>query len=222
MRRRMIVNNAKLIGIMGAALFVSAGTWRFAHAWLFLALHVAWLAFAGAYFLRTDPALVERRMTQDERGEKEPVQQRIIRVLRVMGLAHLVVAGLDFRFGWSRAPAAVTAAGVALFVAGVAVVFAVFRENTHASSIIEVEANQKVVATGPYRFLRHPMYAGTILMGFATPLVLGSYWSALLIPPGWVLLVMRILAEEKLLSQQLPGYAAYMQRTRTRLIPGVW
>jgi protein-S-isoprenylcysteine O-methyltransferase Ste14 len=117
---------------------------------------------------------------------------------------------------------AAVAAGGALFVAGSALVFAVFQENTYTSSIIEVDVGQKVVATGPYGLLRHPFYAGTLLMGLATPLVLASTWSALLLPPGWVLLVVRILAEEELLSRELPGYAAYMERTRRRLIPGVW
>lgn len=222
LRRRMTANTAKFLSIMGLVLFASAGTVRFWQAWLYLALHLAWLQVAGAYFLRKDPALVERRLTQDERGEKDPTQRRIIATLRVLGLVTLVVAGLDRRYGWSGEPAALVAAGVVLFVAGVAVVFAVFAANTYTSSIIEVDAGQHVVATGPYRRLRHPMYAGTLLMGLATPLVLGSYASALLLPPGWALLVARILAEERFLSRELPGYEAYMARTRSRLLPGIW
>jgi len=222
LRTRMTLNSAKFLGITGLVLFVSAGTVRFWQAWLFLGLHLAWLKVAGWYFLRKDPALVERRMTQDEGGEKEKVQQVVIRVLRLFGAVMLVVAGLDHRFGWSVVPLAGVATGAVLFAAGAAVVFVVFLENTYTSSIIEVATDQTVVDTGPYGILRHPMYTGTILMGLATPLLLGSYWAAIMVPPGWVLLVIRILAEERLLARRLPGYAAYMGRTRSRLIPGVW
>ncbi len=218
----MAVNTAKFLGVLGALLFISAGTVRFWEAWLFLGFHLAWLRVAGAYFLRKDPALVERRLKQDEGGEKEVVQKRVMAVLRVLGVATLVLAGLDHRFGWSAVPGWVVAAGCVLFVAGAAVVFAVFLENTYTSSIIEVDSGQTVVATGPYRALRHPMYAGTLLMGLATPLVLGSYWALLVLPPGWVLLVMRILAEERFLSHELRGYPEYMRSTPNRLIPGVW
>ena len=97
-----------------------------------------------------------------------------------------------------------------------------WHENSYTSSIVEVEAGQTVVATGPYRVVRHPMYAGTLLMGLATPLLLGSYWAELLLVPGCALLIVRLLAEERLLAERLPGYLAYMNTARSRLIPGVW
>jgi protein-S-isoprenylcysteine O-methyltransferase Ste14 len=222
LRVRMAVNAAKFLGVVAILLFVSAGTVRFWEAWLYLLFNLAWLRVAGSYFLKKDPALVERRLIQDEQGEKEAVQKRVIAIMRVLGMVMLVLAGLDHRFGWSAVPVWVVAAGCVLFVAGTGVVFAVFLENTYTSSIIEVDAAQTVVATGPYRVLRHPMYAGTVLMGLATPLMLGSYWAFLLVPPGWVLLVVRILAEEHFLSDQLRGYAEYMRSTPKRLIPGVW
>jgi protein-S-isoprenylcysteine O-methyltransferase Ste14 len=218
----MAVNNAKFLGVVGVVLFVSAGTVRFREAWLFLVFNLAWLSVAGSYFLKKDPALVERRLIQDEQGEKEVVQKRIITVLRVFGVITLVLAGLDHRLGWSAVPGWVVVAGCVLFVAGAAVVFAVFLENTYTSSIIEVAAAQTVVATGPYRVLRHPMYAGTLLMGLAMPLMLGSYWSLLMLPPGWALFVARILTEEQFLSRELRGYGEYMRRTPNRVIPGVW
>jgi protein-S-isoprenylcysteine O-methyltransferase Ste14 len=219
---RTTLNTAKFLAILAVVLFVSAGTLRFWQAWLFLALNLVWLAIAGVYFLRRDPALVERRLIQDEKGERETVQKIIMAVMRVLGAAMLLVAGLDRRHGWSNVPPALVAAAAVLFVAGTAVVFAVFRANSYTSSIIEVDPHQTVVATGPYRALRHPFYAGHLLMGLATPLVLGSYWAALLLPPGWVVLVVRILAEERLLSERLTGYAQYTSRTRHRLIPGIW
>jgi protein-S-isoprenylcysteine O-methyltransferase Ste14 len=142
--------------------------------------------------------------------------------MNVFGAAMLVVAGLDRRFSWSAVPTSIVLVACIVFVAGSVLVFVVFRANTYGSSIIEVQKGQTVVATGPYRTLRHPMYAGMILMGVATPLVLGSLWAALLVPPGWVLLVVRILAEERLLQDRLPGYREYLSATRHRLIPGVW
>lgn len=222
LRRRMNVNTAKFLGVVAVIVFVSAGTLRFWQAWLFLALHLSWLTIAGAYFLARDPALVERRLTQDERGETQPVQRRIMAILRFLGAMTLVVAGLDRRFAWSAEPSSIVGLGCLLFVAGAAIVFAVFAHNTYTSSIIEVDASQTVVVTGPYRVVRHPMYAGTLIMGLATPLVLGSYWAAVLLPPGWVLLALRVLAEERFLSRELPGYGEYMKRTRSRLVPCVW
>lgn len=218
----MAVNTAKFLGIVSVVLFASAGTLRFWNAWLYLALQFAWLEGGAAYFLRRDPALCERRLTQDEQGEKETTQKIIIAVVRALGLAMLAVAGLDRRFGWSAMPLWAVAAGVALFAAGGAFVYVVFAENSHTSSIIEVDPSQTVVSSGPYSVLRHPFYAGTLLMGLGTLLVLGSFWAALLLPPGWALLAARILAEERFLARELPGYSEYMARTRRRLIPGVW
>jgi protein-S-isoprenylcysteine O-methyltransferase Ste14 len=218
----MALGSGKFLLLVASALFVSAGTLRFRGAWLYLALSFVWLTVAGAYLLRRDRALLERRLAGEKEGEKEGVQKVVIASLRILGLATLVVAGLDRRFGWSATPPALLAVGAFLFGAGAALIFLVFRENTYTSSIVEVEPQQTVVSTGPYQLLRHPMYTGTLLMGVATPLLLGSYWSAIFTPLGWALLVVRILAEERLLSQALRGYAAYMNRTRSRLIPGVW
>jgi protein-S-isoprenylcysteine O-methyltransferase Ste14 len=218
----MSVNTAKFLGIVGAVLFASAGTLRFQNAWLYLGLHFGWLTVTGRYFLNRDPALVERRLLQDEQGERRADQRKIMATMRVLGLFTLVVAGLDRRFGWSPVPVAVVAAAGVLFVAGASLVFAVFAANTYTSSIIEIMPGQTVVAKGPYRVVRHPMYAGTLLMGLATPLLLGSYWAALMLPPGWALLAWRIRAEEQLLARELSGYAQYMDRIRNRLIPGVW
>ena len=222
LRARMTVNTVKFLGIVGALLFVSAGSLRFPGAWLFLALNLGWLTVTGSYFLAKDPAFVERRLKQDEGGERERVQRIVMAILRALGAITLVVAGLDHRFGWSSAPIWVVATGCGFFLGGAVVVFAVFAANAYASSIIEVDAAQTVVVTGFYRVVRHPMYAGTLLMGLGTPLMLGSYWALMLLPPGWALLVVRIVAEERFLCSELLGYADYMRRTPSRIIPGVW
>jgi protein-S-isoprenylcysteine O-methyltransferase Ste14 len=218
----MTINAARFLGAVALLLFASAGTLRFWQAWLYLALNFAWLRATGWYFLAKDPALVERRLTQDERGEAERVQRIIMAIFRALGCITLVVAGLDHRFRWSKAPVLAVFVGAVLFVSGAAVVFVVFARNSYTSSIIEVDAAQTVVTTGPYRVVRHPMYAGTLLMGLAMPLLLGSYWAALPVPAGWVLLAARILAEERFLRRHLRGYPEYTAQTRSRRLPGVW
>jgi protein-S-isoprenylcysteine O-methyltransferase Ste14 len=220
--KRVVVQNAKFIVILGVLLFVSAGTLSYWQGWVYLGLHVVWLAVAGVWFLRRDPALVERRLVQDERGETDPKQRAILSLMRVFGAAMHVVAGLDRRFGWSHVPPAMTLVGAILFVLGCAVVFAVFRANTFTSSIIAVEPDQRVITTGPYGIVRHPFYAGTTLMGLGIPLVLGSFWAIPFVPAGWVLLVVRILEEERFLEENLPGWADYARGTRRRVVPGVW
>src|ERR1700681_687158 len=128
---RTFLNTAKFLGMVSIVLFASAGTFRFWQAWLYLALHLVWLTVVGWYFLKKDPSLVERRLTQDERGENEKSQRTVIAILRVLGVVSLAVAGFDRRFEWSAVPIAAVVAGGALFVAGAALVFAVFAENTY-------------------------------------------------------------------------------------------
>ena len=222
LRARVALNTTKFLAAIAVVLVAAAGTLRFWQAWVYLGLQLAGMAATSLYLLKKDPALLERRLALDEQGEKEKVQRIVMALFRLFGLATLVVAGLDRRLGWSAVPFAVGAAAGAVFAAGTAVVIVVFRENSYTSSIIEVEAGQTVVATGPYRVVRHPMYAGTLLMGLATPLLLGSYWAELLLVPGCALLIVRLLAEERLLAERLPGYLAYMNTARSRLIPGVW
>jgi protein-S-isoprenylcysteine O-methyltransferase Ste14 len=226
MKARVALNSTKFLLVLAVVLFASAGTLRFWQVWVYLGLQLAGIAATSLYLLKKDPALLERRLTLDERGEKEKVQRIVMALFRLFGLAMLIAAGLDRRFGWSSVPHAVVAMASIVFAAGTLVVFSVFRENSYTSSIIEgiieVDPRQTVVATGPYRVLRHPMYAGTLLMGLATPLVLGSYWAELFLLPGCALLVVRLLAEERLLAEQLQGYKEYMNTTRSRLVPGVW
>lgn len=215
------VTAALLVG-QGVAVFAAAGTLRYAQGWVYWWLQAVSMTATNLYLIRKHPALMERRLAVEEVGETEPVQRRVIMLLRVVMLAMLVAAGLDHRYGWTAVPTAVFVAGCVLFCAGAAVVFRVFTANAYTSSVIEVAAEQTVVVTGPYRFVRHPMYAGVLLMGLATPLVLGSYLAELFIVPAFGLLVVRILAEERFLAERLGGYTEYLKATRARLIPGVW
>lgn len=219
---RSFFSSLRLWLVLALVLFVSAGTLAYWEAWLHLGLQAASMTASNLYLLRYDRALLERRLAVEEKGESEPVHRLFFNLLRVAGIALPLVAGLDHRFGWSQVPVAVVLVASLVFAAGSILVVIVFRENTYASSIIEVTPLQSVVKSGPYRRVRHPMYTGILLMMAATPITLGSYVAALFFLPLCGLMAMRIFAEERLLAAELPGYAAYMSETPSRLLPGVW
>jgi len=212
------------LAILAALLFVPAGSVRFWQGWAFLLLMAAFWIFFFVDLLKHDPKLVERRL---QRREAQPEQKLFQKLFSFVFFFSFVVAGLDFRFGWSRAwlgpvPVAFVVAGQALTAAGYWFVFWVLKTNSFAASTIQVETEQKVISISPYRFVRHPMYLGMVLTTVATPLALGSYVAlpvyALLIP----VLIFRLIHEEKILRRDLPGYAEYCQLTRFRLVPWVW
>jgi protein-S-isoprenylcysteine O-methyltransferase Ste14 len=212
-----------LVAIQAVALFASAGTVSYWQAWLYLALQGVSMTATNLYLFERDPALLERRLTSESTGETERVQRVVMALLRPLTLGILVVAGLAQRFAWPAAvPPAVVVAGALVYCIGAGVVFRVFQANTFTSSVIEVAPEQTVVTTGPYRIVRHPMYLGVVVMGLATPLVLGNYLAELFIPPMFVLLVLRILAEERFLAAHLAGYRDYTESTSSRLVPGIW
>lgn len=213
---------AVLAVIVGALLFGGAGTLRYWQAWLYLTLFVVLSIALTLDLLRRDPALLERRMKGGPTAERRPAQRRIMLGASLGFVALIVVPALDRRFGWSSVPMPVVILGEALFVVGFAFIGRVYRENSYTSATIEVAADQRVVDTGPYAVVRHPMYASALLYLAGTPLALGSYWGLLglaLILPS---LVWRLLDEERMLAAELPGYAEYTARVRSRLIPGLW
>jgi len=172
------------------------------------------------YFLRHDPALVERRLRA--RTEKEESQKIIRALLSVILIPLFVLPGLDHRFGWSHLPSPVVAIADAVVVLGFAIVFLTFKANSHAAAIIDVTPDQRVVSTGPYALVRHPMYLGAALLLLATPFGLGSVWGIILAIMAVGALVWRLLDEERYLSQHLPGYIDYCRSTRYRLVPFIW
>jgi protein-S-isoprenylcysteine O-methyltransferase Ste14 len=205
--------------VLGLLFFVPAGTWKFWQAWMWMATMTALMLISLIYLLKNDPALLERRMRMRERQSQ---QQKIIAVSGIFLLLSFILPGLDQRYGWSHMPAWVAVLGDAIVVAGYLMVLWVFKTNTYTSRIVEVEANQKVISSGPYAIVRHPMYVGAFLTYAFSPLALGSYWAVL---PGLMILpvlIFRILDEEKLLLHDLNGYREYTQKVKYRLLPGIW
>lgn len=203
-------------------IFLSAGSLAYWQGWLFWVHMTAWSVAGTWYFLERDPALVQRRLRAGPAAEREPVQKRIQLFVAIALGAMFVVCGLDYRFGWSDVSWPVVILGNLLVAAGYLFVCLVLRENSFASSTIEVASGQRVISTGPYAVVRHPMYAGALLMFLGMPLALASWWGLL---PGVALaagLVARLLDEEAFLERNLPGYAAYRGAVRWRLLPGVW
>ncbi|HEY3818480.1 MAG TPA: isoprenylcysteine carboxylmethyltransferase family protein [Polyangiaceae bacterium] len=208
--------------MLGLALFVPAGTLRFVEAWVFVGLFTAASLAIAIHLARTDPALLARRTHAGPVAEKEWSQKIIQGVASVSFLSTVVVPALDHRFGWSHAPLPVIVIGDALVLAGFLLVFLVFRENTFTSSVIEVASEQRVVDSGPYAVVRHPMYAGALVLVAGIPIALGSWVGLATLPPFAAIVVWRLLDEERFLVVHLPGYAAYREKTRYRLLPRVW
>jgi len=172
--------------------------------------------------MRKDPALLARRMSGGPTAEPRRVQRLIMLCASLGFVALLVVPALDHRFGWSRVSVVGVVIGDVLVAVGFYLISRVFKENTYTSATVEVAENQKVISTGPYAIVRHPMYASASLYLLGTPLALGSYWG--LVPGVAIMpfLIWRLLDEERFLSKNLPGYADYQRRVRHRLVPFVW
>jgi len=204
---------------MGLFFFLPAGSFRFWEAWVYAFAILIPMIITFSYLVKNDPALLERRMRLKEKVEEQKI---LIRLTRLPLIAGFLLPGFDFRFDWSYVSIPVVVIANFLVFLGYMFVFLVFRENTYTSRIVEVEKDQKVISTGPYSFVRHPMYTGIILMFLATPVALGSWW-ALIVFIFWpVMVVVRIFNEEAVLHKELPGYNDYCNKVRYRLVPYIW
>ncbi len=205
-----------------AMLFWPAGTFSYWQAWVFLVVFALSTLIPSLYLLRTNPAALERRMRTGPVAETRPVQKAVIVVAFLSLVALIVVSVLDHRYGWSPVPAAVSLVGDVLVAVGLGISMLVVIQNGYAASTITVESGQKLVSTGLYALVRHPMYTGTIIMMLGVPLALGSYWGLVFVIPGVLGLAVRIGDEEQLLKQELDGYSEYAQQVHYRLVPYVW
>lgn len=203
-------------------IFVPAGTLAYWQGWMFIAVFGISTALIGLYLALANPVLLERRVKVGPAAETRPVQKIIITVSFAVFCLMLIVSVLDHRFGWSHVPTWLSVVGDALVVLGLMIDLRVFRENSYGASTIETMAGQKVVSTGPYAVVRHPMYAGVLVMMLGTPLALGSRWGILLAIATVPILMLRILDEERMLRHELEGYVSYVRDVRYRLLPGLW
>lgn len=205
--------------LVGALIFIPAGSLTFVNGWVFIAALFVPMLILGVVLLVRSPELLEKRLKV---GEKQGTQKGVVAASGVLFLAGFIVAGLDFRFGWSRVPTWVVAVACAVLLVSYALYAEVMRENAYLSRTVEVQENQKVVDTGLYGIVRHPMYAVTVWLFLSIPVVLGSWWSLLCFVPYIAVIAVRIVNEEKVLTEGLDGYAEYKKRVKYRILPFVW
>jgi protein-S-isoprenylcysteine O-methyltransferase Ste14 len=210
------------VPIFFALLLAPAWSFDYWQAWLYGCAFLITSSGIGIYFLKHDPKVIARRMKIGPAAEGEPAQKIIISLVLACFVLLLVVPGFDHRWHWSNVPAWLVLVANVLVVLGMLGTALVVRQNSYAAATVTVEAGQPVVSTGLYAIVRHPMYSAALVMTAFTPLALGSYRGLLLLIPIIAVLAWRLLDEERFLSQHLPGYTAYCEKVRFRLIPGIW
>jgi protein-S-isoprenylcysteine O-methyltransferase Ste14 len=207
---------------MGALLFLSAWTFNYWQAWVLLIVFgTSWLVII-TYLVKKDPQLLERRMSAGPTAEQRTGQKIVMSISSLGFIALLVFPALDHRFGWSSVPPYISIAGDILVALGWIIIFFVFKENTYTSATIEVAADQKVITTGPYAIVRHPMYSGSFLYMLGMPIALGSWWGLCVLLLMTLTTLWRLFDEENFLKKKLPGYREYMQKVRYHLVPYLW
>ena len=205
--------------LVGLLIFLPAGTLHYPCGWLLIGLLFIPMLIAGFVMLFKSPAFLEKRL---DAKEKQATQKGVLAFSGLMFIGGFVVAGLDFRFGWSRMPSAVVIAASILFLFAYALYAEVMRENAYLSRTIKVEAGQTVVDTGLYGIVRHPMYMATVLLFLMIPMVLGSWYALIVFAFYPAIIIVRLKDEEALLTRELAGYAAYKKKVKYRLIPFIW
>ena len=210
------------LAVFGLLVFWPAGTFDYWQGWAFIAVFAAATTIPSLYLAATEPAALRRRMQAGPAAETRPLQKLIISFAFVSLGATIVVSALDFRFGWSSVPAAISVIGDVLVALGLGIAMLVVIQNSYASANITVESGQELVSTGLYGLVRHPMYFGNVVLMVGIPLALGSYWGLLFLIPGLAVLAIRIVDEENVLTLDLAGYPDYTQKVHYRLLPYVW
>ena len=205
--------------LVGALLFLPAGSLDYGYGWLLLGVLFGPMLVAGFVMLFRSPDFLAKRL---DAKEKQAAQKGVLALSGLMFIGGFIVAGLDYRFGWSDMPTAVVMTAVVLFLLAYGLYAEVMRENAYLSRTIQVQEGQKVVDTGLYGLVRHPMYMATLLLFLMIPLILGSWYALILFMAYPAIIIIRLKDEEALLAKELPGYAQYMQKVKYRLIPFVW
>jgi protein-S-isoprenylcysteine O-methyltransferase Ste14 len=213
---------AILFFVMAAIIFIPAGTIDYWQAWVFLFVYFLSSLMLTFYLMRKEPKLLKRRMRGGPFAEKDPIQRIIMSLTSLGFICLLVIPAFDHRFAWSNMPTYFVIAGDFLLAVGWLALFFVVKKNEFASATIEVTPDQKVVSTGPYAIVRHPMYASALVMLAGIPIALGSWWGLLVLVAMMPALIWRLLAEEKFLAKNLVGYAEYRKKVRYRLLPLIW
>jgi protein-S-isoprenylcysteine O-methyltransferase Ste14 len=208
--------------ILAASLFIPAGTLNYWQAWVFLAVFFTAVLAITIYLKKEDPKLLERRIKAGSAAETQRSQKVIQFLAAIVFILIFILSALDHRFGWSVVPWYVAGAGDFLVALGLLVVFFVFRENSFASATIEIATEQRLVATGPYAIVRHPMYSGAFVMLLGVPLALGSWWGVVTVIPIMLVIIWRLIDEEKFLKINLAGYSDYLDKVKYRLLPFIW
>ena len=219
---KTIVGFLFLVLILALALFFSAGTLSYWQAWVYLAVFSVCVILITLYLTKYDQRLLASRVQAGPIAETRKSQQIIQSLASLFFLALFIVPGLDFRLHWSSVPPVISLIADGLVALSLYLVFLVFRENTYTSATIEVADEQKVISSGPYSLVRHPMYAGAFLLLLVTPVALGSWIGTLFALPVMLVIVVRLLDEERFLAAHLQGYTEYRQRVRYRLVPFIW
>lgn len=226
-RVRLNRNGARLflgIGVYTAVqalvLFLGAGTLRWPAAWVYLGVYVACYTTGLTWVTKVNPAVINERGRRDD--NIEAFDRHFHRLMPLLIFGGLLIGGLDFRFGWSAVPVALQVIGLALVVAALMLAVWVLATNAFAARVVRIQSQQRAITSGPYHFVRHPMYSGTLLAWIGSALALGSWWMLIPAAAGIVLFVWRTGREDATLHEKLPGYTDYAQRTRYRLLPGIW
>lgn len=205
--------------LVGSCLFFSAGNLSYANAWLLIALLFCPIFILGVFLFFKNPELLKKRLNNKE---KEKTQKYVVLFSGILFVGGFIIAGLDYRFGWSHIPTWLTIIASFSLLISYILYAEVLRENTFLSRTIEVQENQTVIDSGLYQIVRHPMYTSTLFLFFSIPIVLGSWWSFLCFFPYLIILIVRIQNEEKFLTAELQGYSEYKKRVKYRLIPFIW
>jgi protein-S-isoprenylcysteine O-methyltransferase Ste14 len=218
--KRIIYSRLLLFPVaMVVLLLIPAGSFLYWQAWIYFSVIFFPMLFVLRYLIKRDPELLERRLRSKEKVKEQKI---ILNLFSLLFLIGFLIPGLDYRFGWSHVSVPVVIIANGLVFTGYMIFFSTMKANSYASRIIEVEEVQTVISSGPYAVIRHPMYAGWLLMIIATPVALGSYWALTVFIIITIPLLGRIVNEEKILLKELPGYDGYCRKIKYRLIPYVW